>query len=118
MQHSRAGAQSRAPPCDPAFCSLICFTKRSFSRGSAASLGHSSRPADRDLGSVDMENKAYWDEGVALPNFEPLSHDIETDVTVVGGGLTGITAAYLLKKAGVKVVLLERQQCARADTGC
>jgi glycine/D-amino acid oxidase-like deaminating enzyme/nitrite reductase/ring-hydroxylating ferredoxin subunit len=65
-----------------------------------------------------METKSCWHASAALPQFEPLSHDIETDVAIIGGGLTGITAAYLLKKAGVKVVLLERQRCAGADTGC
>jgi glycine/D-amino acid oxidase-like deaminating enzyme/nitrite reductase/ring-hydroxylating ferredoxin subunit len=42
---------------------------------------------------------------------------VDVDVAVVGGGLTGITAAYLFKKAGVKVALVERGRCARADTG-
>src|SRR5262249_18459815 len=32
-------------------------------------------------------------------------------------GITGVTAAYLLKKAGCSVALLERDLCARADTG-
>src|SRR5512141_1350791 len=65
-----------------------------------------------------METKSYWDDAAPLPQFEALSHDLETDVVVIGGGLTGITAAYLLKKEGVKVALLERQRCAHADTGC
>ena len=65
-----------------------------------------------------METKSYWDVAAVLPKFEPLNHHLETDVVIIGGGLTGITAAYLLKKEGVKVVLLERQRCAQADTGC
>lgn len=64
-----------------------------------------------------MGTKSYWEASGALPRFESLSHDIEADVAIIGGGLTGITAAYLLKKEGVKVVLLERQRCAGADTG-
>ena len=35
---------------------------------------------------------------------------------VVGAGLTGITAAYLLKQAGVRVALLERDRIAAGDT--
>src|SRR5689334_14777309 len=65
-----------------------------------------------------METKAYWSATAALPRFESLNHDAQADVVVIGGGLTGITAAYLLKKAGAKVILLERQRCAGADTGC
>ena len=36
---------------------------------------------------------------------------------VVGGGITGVTAAYLLKKAGLGVALLERDRCGGVDTG-
>ena len=63
-----------------------------------------------------MDTQTYWQID-KLPQFEPLSHDVHVDVVVIGGGLTGITAAYLLKKAGAKVALLERQRCAHADTG-
>ncbi len=64
-----------------------------------------------------MDTKSYWHASATLPQFESLTHDLETEVVVIGGGLTGITAAYLLKQAGVKVALLERQRCAGADTG-
>lgn len=63
-----------------------------------------------------MDTQTYWQID-KLPRFEPLSHDLQVDVVVIGGGLTGITAAYLLKKAGAKVALLERNRCAHADTG-
>jgi glycine/D-amino acid oxidase-like deaminating enzyme/nitrite reductase/ring-hydroxylating ferredoxin subunit len=39
------------------------------------------------------------------------------DVAVIGGGITGITAAYLLKAAGLTVALAERDRCARVDSG-
>ncbi|MGH9144254.1 MAG: FAD-dependent oxidoreductase [Vicinamibacterales bacterium] len=39
------------------------------------------------------------------------------DVVVVGGGITGLTAAYLLTLDGRRVALLERERCARIDTG-
>src|SRR5688572_12403294 len=63
-----------------------------------------------------METTPFWME-VPLPRFDAIQQDIEVDVAIVGGGLTGITAAYLLKRAGARVALLERQRCASADTG-
>jgi len=36
---------------------------------------------------------------------------------VVGGGITGLTAAYLLTAAGKTVAVIERERCARVDTG-
>jgi glycine/D-amino acid oxidase-like deaminating enzyme len=40
-----------------------------------------------------------------------------TDVVVIGGGLTGCTAAYMFAAAGAKVMLLEAAQIGRGNTG-
>src|SRR5207237_3199315 len=64
-----------------------------------------------------MNTEPYWESSAAIPHFESLSHDVQVDVAIIGGGLTGITAAYLFKKAGAKVALLERARLAGADTG-
>src|SRR5437763_471734 len=64
-----------------------------------------------------MDTQPYWSRSAKLPQFESLSSDLQVDVVVIGGGLTGITTAYLLKQAGAKVALLERARCAAADTG-
>jgi len=56
-------------------------------------------------------------ERAGLSRFPKVADDINVDVVVVGGGITGITAALLLKKAGQKVALLERDRCAHVDTG-
>lgn len=58
---------------------------------------------------------SYWSD-VAMPEFPALDRDIEAEVIVVGGGFTGIMAAYLLKRIGRSVVLLERGRCASGDT--
>jgi glycine/D-amino acid oxidase-like deaminating enzyme/nitrite reductase/ring-hydroxylating ferredoxin subunit len=53
----------------------------------------------------------------SLPSFPALKADLEVDVIVIGGGIMGVTAAYLLKQAGVTVALLERGHCADVYTG-
>lgn len=49
--------------------------------------------------------------------FPKLTRNLRVDVLVIGGGITGITSAYLLKKAGLKVALIERQIIGSGDTG-
>jgi len=58
----------------------------------------------------------YWSE-VDFPARPPLDHDTRADVLVVGAGITGLTTAYLLAREGMQVVVVERDQCASADTG-
>jgi glycine/D-amino acid oxidase-like deaminating enzyme len=52
-----------------------------------------------------------------MPRLARLDRDVHVDVAIVGGGITGITAAYLLKAAGRTVALLERHRMAGIDTG-
>ena len=49
--------------------------------------------------------------------YTPLSESIDVDVAIVGGGITGLTAAYLLKQAGQKVAVLEKNTVGSATTG-
>jgi glycine/D-amino acid oxidase-like deaminating enzyme/nitrite reductase/ring-hydroxylating ferredoxin subunit len=64
---------------------------------------------------TQIATRSYWNE-TALPRFPKLDRDLDVDVVVIGGGITGITAAYLLKQAGRRVALIERDRCARVDT--
>lgn len=64
-----------------------------------------------------LDTKSHWIRTAALPAFGPIGRDVSVDVAIVGGGLVGITTAYLLKMAGLTVALLERGTCAATDTG-
>jgi glycine/D-amino acid oxidase-like deaminating enzyme/nitrite reductase/ring-hydroxylating ferredoxin subunit len=52
-----------------------------------------------------------------MPRFPSIGRDVTVDVAVVGGGITGVTAAYLLKEAGATVALVERSRIGGVDTG-
>ena len=54
---------------------------------------------------------------VPRSTYPELTGDIETDVVVVGGGITGLNTAGLLKKSGLKVVVLEKHTLASGTTG-
>ncbi len=60
---------------------------------------------------------SFWIDSAPDTTYARLSGDVEVDVAVVGAGITGITAAYLLKEAGKRVALLEMKRLARGATG-
>ncbi|MBS4173095.1 FAD-dependent oxidoreductase [Bacillus sp. FJAT-49736] len=58
-----------------------------------------------------------WRDKIELPTFSPLLEEIEVDVAVVGGGITGITTAYMLVKEGFKVAIIEAGVLLNGTTG-
>jgi glycine/D-amino acid oxidase-like deaminating enzyme/nitrite reductase/ring-hydroxylating ferredoxin subunit len=42
---------------------------------------------------------------------------VEVDVAIIGGGICGVTSAYLLREAGLKVAVLESRRVACGETG-
>ena len=64
-----------------------------------------------------FDTTSYWMDSGPMPVFPALDRNITVDVAVIGGGITGITAAYLLKKAGRTVALIDRRRFASVDTG-
>ncbi|MDC3415305.1 FAD-dependent oxidoreductase [Aquibacillus salsiterrae] len=61
--------------------------------------------------------ESLWRESVSLPRFPKLNKTIQVDVGIVGGGITGLTAAYLLTKKGLKVAVLESSKLLNGTTG-
>lgn len=70
-------------------------------------------------GDEKMENNdSIWQKTVEESRkFRTLEQNLETDVCVIGGGVTGISVAYYLSRAGKKVVLLEKDRIASKTTG-
>lgn len=62
-----------------------------------------------------MLSESLW-RAHELPRFprEPLPNEV--DVVVVGGGITGLTAAYLLKQAGKRVAVFEKDRVGGGET--
>jgi glycine/D-amino acid oxidase-like deaminating enzyme/nitrite reductase/ring-hydroxylating ferredoxin subunit len=79
-----------------------------------ASLNPQNEQFDRTSGVTTP----YWiDAYEAKFTAKPLSENMKVDVCIVGGGIAGITSAYLLAKAGKRVVLLEDGQIGSGETG-
>ncbi|MDX5421654.1 MAG: FAD-dependent oxidoreductase [Hymenobacteraceae bacterium] len=61
--------------------------------------------------------QAVWSAAAAATAFPKLAEDIEVDVAVIGGGITGITTAHNLAKAGKRVAVLEAGRVGMGTTG-
>jgi glycine/D-amino acid oxidase-like deaminating enzyme/nitrite reductase/ring-hydroxylating ferredoxin subunit len=60
---------------------------------------------------------SVWSEATPAPPYPPLAGNVGVDVAVVGGGITGITAALLLARAGRRVAVIEARRIGKGETG-
>ena len=61
-------------------------------------------------------NSSYWVESTPQTNYPNLSKDIDTDVLIVGGGITGILTAYMLSKSSLNISIVEADKMAMGVT--
>lgn len=66
---------------------------------------------------ANVKTNPVWLESGPPVEFPRLEADVQADVLVVGGGITGLTAAYLLGQAGRSVVVVERERVGGGETG-
>jgi glycine/D-amino acid oxidase-like deaminating enzyme/nitrite reductase/ring-hydroxylating ferredoxin subunit len=60
---------------------------------------------------------SYWTDDAAAITLNPLRENLETEVVIIGGGLSGISIAYALSKEGKKVVVIEDGLIGSGETG-
>ena len=63
------------------------------------------------------ESISFWMDSARPIKFEPLTKAIHTDILIIGGGIAGLTTAYLLLKAGREVTLVEDGFIGSGETG-
>jgi glycine/D-amino acid oxidase-like deaminating enzyme/nitrite reductase/ring-hydroxylating ferredoxin subunit len=61
--------------------------------------------------------RSYWVESKAPEFYLPLHRKIEVDVVVIGGGIAGLTTAYLLCKEGLQCVVVDDGPIGGGETG-
>jgi len=65
-----------------------------------------------------MDNSLWIEDTKNIrKDYEKLNSNINTEICVIGGGLTGLTTAYYLSKAGKKVVSLEKYKIGSHTSG-
>lgn len=66
---------------------------------------------------TEPDATSIWRATAAGNVHDPLHGDVDADVAVVGGGVTGLTCAVLLAEAGADVVLVEARRLGAGTTG-
>lgn len=67
--------------------------------------------------AADHITQALWSATTPFKTYPQLSGDIEVDIAIIGAGITGISAAYTLTKAGKRVAVLEALKVGSGTTG-
>ncbi|PYG86618.1 glycine/D-amino acid oxidase-like deaminating enzyme [Ruminiclostridium sufflavum DSM 19573] len=61
--------------------------------------------------------ESYWMASAPKTSYPQPTGDIKTNILVIGGGITGITTAYLLQKEGFDVAIIDANRIAAAASG-
>lgn len=63
-----------------------------------------------------VKNYSIWKDNVNLIDFPKLDNNLEIDVLIIGGGISGISILYELVKTNLKTVLIEQNKIGMQTT--
>ncbi len=63
------------------------------------------------------QEQSYLIANTSSAAYPKLAEEIQVDVAIVGAGIAGLTTAYLLKRAGLKVVVVEKDTVGSGISG-
>lgn len=70
------------------------------------------------MAATHIYTEALWSSTIEKPvPMRTMTGDIETDVLIVGAGITGISTAYNLSREGLKVVVVDSGEVGMGSTG-
>ncbi len=72
---------------------------------------------DEDMIDIPETRTSYWIKSVERDEYSQLMGELTVDVIIVGAGIMGLTTAYLLKKSGLKVAVLEKDYIGSGVSG-
>lgn len=68
------------------------------------------------LPGMSTRTESIWNATHQLRRFVPLTRRVDVDVAVIGGGISGLTAAVILGRAGRSVVLIDKDAIGGGET--
>src|SRR5687768_735939 len=74
-------------------------------------------PIQGPMQSDSGDTTSLWMATASTPTYSPLDRDATADVCIIGAGIAGITTAYLLSKAGKRVIVLDDGPVGGGETG-
>lgn len=70
-----------------------------------------------NMNALSSLHKPYWIASTSKTNYPTLNQDLNVDVVIIGGGMVGITSAFLLREKGLRVAILEANSIAHGTSG-
>lgn len=71
---------------------------------------------DREAEQERSQSLSVWTDDTTMPEAAPLEANRRVEICVIGGGIAGLTTAYLLGREGRKVLLLDDGRLAGGQT--
>lgn len=69
------------------------------------------------LNKVPENSESYWIASTGTTNYPVLNEDLNMDIAIIGGGMVGITAGFLLKQEGYKVAVIDAGKIIHGTSG-
>ncbi len=63
-----------------------------------------------------MHYYSMWLDDVKFPEYEALNENIDIDVLIIGGGITGLNVAHQLMNSNLKVCIIDKNRIAKGIT--
>lgn len=63
-----------------------------------------------------MKSISIWKDSVKVKNYQKLEHNLDLNVLIIGGGISGVSALYHLKDSKMKVALVEQNKIGLSTT--
>ncbi len=66
---------------------------------------------------LSRKPQSYWLSTTEETEYPALNEDIKADIAIIGGGMVGISCAYLLRNENLRIVILEADRILQGTTG-